>query len=841
MYFYTNIHRRGNKLLVRGYENGKRFSRKVHYEPHLFVNARNSKDAEWHTFDGKPLARMDFESMKEARSYQDQFKEVENAKIYGFNQFEYCYLNERYPGQVQYDPDLIETVNIDIEIDNKQDRREGKAMPETIQLARAVVTAITMRHRGVAYQFGCGEYTPKASHINYYRAVDEADLLKAFLKRYEKIAPDVITGWNIEEFDMIYLLRRINNLLGTDFGKKLSPWGLVSEREVELKRFNKTVLIADLVGVTQLDYLQLYQKFTYTQQETYKLDWIAHVELGKKKLDYSAYEDLYDLCNKNFPLFMEYNDIDTALVEELDKKMGFLNQVFAIAYDAHVNFADALTSVRLWDVIIYRKLYGKNIAVNPKKNTEKTEKIQGAYVKEPVPGRYRWVMSFDLDSLYPHLIMGTNISPETLIQTGKLPITVDDILNGDLLKYHDKILNENVAVAGTGYMFTREFKGFLAELMFDYYNDRKVFKRKMLDAESEYEKSKEEHLKFVISLNNNMQMAKKIQLNSAYGALSNQFFRWYDDRLAESVTLTGQVAIQYLQKHLNIFLNNKAGTDGVDFVVASDTDSIYLVLDRFVDKHFEDQSDTGKINAYLTKVAEKVIQPEIDRIFDELSEYMNSFEQKMSMKLETIADVGIWTGKKRYILNALSSEGVVYEKPKVKYKGIEIVKSSTPILIRNKLKEAVAFILTGTEDSVIKFISDFRIEHRKMPFEDIAFPRGVNGLSKYRLGDKRIPIHVRASHVYNNAVKAAKIEDRFSTIQDGDKIKFCYLKTPNPVFEDVISSPGVLPRELGLEQYLDYYTMFEKTFVGPLKSILDVMGWRTEKRANFKSKIVKKE
>lgn len=487
MFFYTNVHRRGNKLLVRGYENGKRFNRKIAYEPHLFVNARNSKDAEWHTFDGKPLVRMDFESMKEARSYQDQFKEVENAKIYGFNQFEYCYLNERYPGQVQYDPALIEVVNIDIEIDNKQDRREGLDMGGTIELARAEVTAITMRHKGTAYQFGCGEYTPKGKHINYYRAVDEADLLKAFLKRYEKIAPDVITGWNIEEFDMIYLLRRITNLLGSDYGKKLSPWGLVSEKEVELKRFNKTVKLADLVGVTQLDYLQLYKKFTYTQQESYKLDWIAHVELGKKKLDYSAYEDLYDLCNKNFPLFMEYNDIDTYLVDELDAKMGFLNQVFAIAFDAHVNFADALTSVRLWDVIIFRKLYEQKVAVNPKKNTEKTEQIQGAYVKEPVPGRYRWVVSFDLTSLYPHLIMGTNISPETLVQGDKIPVTVEDIIEGKLTAYRDQFANNNCAVAGTGYMFSRDEPGFLGQLMQSMFVERATVKKRMLKAEQELE------------------------------------------------------------------------------------------------------------------------------------------------------------------------------------------------------------------------------------------------------------------------------------------------------------------------------------------------------------------
>lgn len=347
--------------------------------------------------------------------------------------------------------------------------------------------------------------------------------------------------------------------------------------------------------------------------------------------------------------------------------------------------------------------------------------------------------------------------------------------------------------------------------------------------------------KIEVSINNNMQMGKKIQLNSAYGALSNQYFRWYDDRLAESVTLTGQVSIRFLEMKINEFLNKRLETEGVDYVIASDTDSIYLVLDRAVDKHFTDQSDLSAINAYLTKVAEKIITPEINRIFSELATYLNSYEQKMSMKLETIADTGIWTGKKRYILNALSSEGVVFEKPKIKVKGLEIVKSSTPMVVRKKLKDAVQLILTSTEESVIKFIADFRKEHQAMPFEDIAFPRGVSSVSKYRLGQKSIPIHVRASIVYNKAVKDAGIDKRFPEIQDGDKIKFCYLKLPNPLYNDVIASPGVLPRDLQMEQYIDYYTMFEKTFVGPLRSILDVCGWRTERRASLFGMIKKKE
>lgn len=477
MRFYTNIVRRGNNFLLRGYENGKRFNRKVAYKPHLFVSAKKP-DGDWKTLDGQPLIRMDFEDMKAARDFSDRYGDLGNAKVYGLTQYEYVYLNENYPGQIAYDPALIEVVNIDIEIDN-----EGLSMPETMAQAVSEVNAITMRHRGTAYQFGCGDYIPKADHIIYYKCDTEAQLLSRFLRLYEKIAPDVITGWNIEGFDMIYLARRINNLLGANYTKKLSPWGIVQEREKKDYKTGNDYPIVNLAGVTQLDYMILYKKFTYTQQESYSLNWIAHVELDKAKLDYSQYQSLYGLSRENFPLFMEYNDVDTALVEELDAKMGFLNQVYAIAYDAHVNFEDALTSVRLWDIIVYRKLASQNVAVPPKKNTEKTEQIEGAYVKEPVPGRYRWVMSFDLDSLYPHLIMGTNISPETLSSADKLPLTVEDIINGKLETQGFPILKDDVAVAGTGYMFKRNVKGFLPELMFEYYNDRKVFKKKMLAAE----------------------------------------------------------------------------------------------------------------------------------------------------------------------------------------------------------------------------------------------------------------------------------------------------------------------------------------------------------------------
>jgi DNA polymerase elongation subunit (family B) len=833
--FYTNIQPRGNVLLLRGFENGKRISRKVKYKPYLFIPT-DDPNTKYRSITGRPLAKIKFDSIKEAREFLKEYGENTNATVYGFNLFQYVYLNEAYQGTINYDSKLIRTVNIDIEVDN-----EGQTILDTIEKANCLTTAITMRYKGKAYAFGCGDYTPKDKKTTkYFKCEDEAAMLLKFLDIYKTIDPDVITGWNIEFFDVPFLVNRITNVLGREHAEKLSPWGILDEKTVEI--MGKDNQVWTPLGVTLADYLSLYKKFTYTQQESYKLDNISQVELGVGKLDYSQYDSLYDLYKKDYQLFMEYNDIDTLRVEQIDNKMGLLNQLYAIAYDAHVNYSDALTSVRLWDVHAYRKLSTLNIPVNPGQSSEKVEKFRGAYVKDPHTGRHKWCVSFDLDGLYPHIIMQDNISPEKLIDRDKLPLTCDDIRAGKLVKYREMILAENLAVAGSGHMYSREGLGFFPALMAEMYEDRKIFKGRMLAAEEEYERTKNPDLIAVISQNNNMQMAKKICLNSAYGAMGNPYFRWYDIRMAESITLTGQVVIQYTEEKMNIFFNKMLKTEGYDYVIASDTDSLYFRLDNLVKMKFGDNvPDNATVNAFLTDFSKKVITPKLKEIFQEYADYTNAYEQKMNMKLESIADTGIWTGKKHYILNVLSSEGIVYEKPKIKVKGIEIVKSSTPLVVRNKLKEAVAIILTKTEDDVIKFISDFRAEHRKLGFEDIAKPTSVSSVDKYTLNSVGIPIHSRGALIYNKALVDNGLDKRYPAIHNGEKIKYCYLKTPNPVFQNVIASPGFLPKQLGLDPYLDHYTMFEKTFMSPMKSILDAVGWKTEKRLSLREKLLKQQ
>ena len=359
-----------------------------------------------------------------------------------------------------------------------------------------------------------------------------------------------------------------------------------------------------------------------------------------------------------------------------------------------------------------------------------------------------------------------------------------------------------------------------------------------------------------ISKYKNLQLAKKVQLNSAYGALGNQYFRFFDVRMAESITLSGQLSIRWIEARMNEYLNKLLKTEGEDYVIASDTDSLYITFDRLVKQVFAkgdgvQDLDTDKVVKFLDNVAQKKIEPFIDQSYQDLADLMNAYEQKMFMKREAIADKGIWTAKKRYILNVYDNEGVRYTDPKLKMMGIETVKSSTPASCREALKKALRIIMNENEQAVQSYIADFREEFKTLPFEDVAFPRGVTDLTKYQTDGKfwndftnsgrnlefmkSTPIHVRGSLLYNHLLKQHKLEKRYESIKDGEKIKFCYLRTPNPIRQNVLSILSSLPKEFGLEDYIDYDTQFDKAFLEPLSAILNVVGWDTEKKASLEA------
>ena len=823
MKFYTNVQLVGDDFLVRGYDNGNYFQTREKFSPTLFM--KSPKKSKYKTLSGETVSPIKPGSVMECRNFMEKYSAVENVSIYGNDKYIYQYISENYPQEeIKFDVSKVRIFTIDIEVASEN------GFPTTDAVAEEIL-AITIQNYATKQivSWGQGAFVNKKENVSYINCNSEVHLLRSFLAFWTKNYPDVITGWNCNLYDIPYICGRIDRVLGQKEMRTFSPWNMV--RKGIVKIMGREHVSYTVSGIACLDYLDLYKKFTYKAQESYRLDYIAEVELGKKKLDHSEFDTFKDFYTKGWQKFIEYNIIDVELVDELEDKMKLIELALTMAYDAKVNYIDVFYQVRMWDTIIYNYLKRKNIVIPPKEENDKNERYAGAYVKEPVPGVYDWVVSFDLNSLYPHLIMQYNISPETLLEEKHPSITVNKLLKEDLTfeMYKDN------AICANGAMFRKDKRGFLPELMEKMYGDRVIFKKRMLKAKQEYEKKPTKALEKEISRCNNIQMAKKISLNSAYGAIGNQYFRYYKLANAEAITLSGQVSIRWIEQRMNRYLNKLLQTEEVDYVIASDTDSIYLNLGPLVNKLFGDESsDKTAVVGILDKICKETLEPFIEKSYQELADYVSAYDQKMSMKRENIAERGIWTAKKRYILNVWDSEGVRYEEPKLKMMGIEAVKSSTPAACRKLIKDALKMVMEGTEDEVIDFIADSRKNFRSMSPEEVAFPRSCSNPNKFHsdadIYMKGSPIHVRGSLLFNHYIKKNNLDTKYSLINNGEKIKFCYLKKPNPIHENVISFIQDFPKELGLQKYIDYDTQFDKSFVEPLKIILDAIQWKVERR-----------
>ena len=826
MRFYTNVQLIGNQFLVRGVENGKRYETRDEFFPTLFVKSK--KNAKYKTLSGDAVEAINPGTVRDCRDFYKKYEDVEGFEIYGNDRYIYQYISEKYPeDEVRFDISKIKLVTLDIEVASEQGFPDVESCTEEI-LAISIQDYTTKQ----IITWGVKPFNNKQSNVTYHHCPSEYELLSHFINYWMVDVPDVITGWNIQLYDIPYICRRLERVLGEKLKKRMSPWGLVSEGEIHL--MGRTHITFDIGGVTQLDYLDLYKKFTYKAQESYRLDYIAEVELGQKKLDHSEFDTFKDFYTKGWQKFIEYNIVDVELVDRLEDKMKLIELALTMAYDAKVNYNDVFYQVRMWDTIIYNYLKKRNIVIPPKNRTAKGEKYAGAYVKEPVPGKYDWVVSFDLNSLYPHLIMQYNISPETLRETRHPSASVEGLLKKEV------DIGGEYATCANGAQYRKDVRGFLPELMDKMYSERVIFKKKMIQAKKDYEKTPSKALEKEIARCNNIQMAKKISLNSAYGAIGNQYFRYYKLANAEAITLSGQVSIRWIENKMNQKINKILKTEEVDYVIASDTDSIYLNLGPLVERVFEGREKTSDgVVTFLNKVCETQFEPFIESSYQELADYVNAYDQKMVMARENIADRGIWTAKKRYILNVWDSEGVRYEEPKLKMMGIEAVKSSTPAPCRQMIKDALKLMMSGTEDEVIDYIDNCRKKFTSLPPEDIAFPRSVSDVVKYKsnstIYSKGTPIHVRGALLYNHYIKENKLTNKYSLIQNGEKIKFCYLKKPNIIHENIISFIQDFPKELNLDKYIDYDLQFEKSFLEPLKIILDSIGWEVEKTNTLES------
>ena len=836
--YYTNVQCFGNSILYRGIIDGKRVKQRIDYSPSLYLPSRKNPQGKFKSLTGLPLEQKEFDDVRAARDFIKQFDGLPGAPaIYGQNRFEYAYIADNNKGMVDYDQDKILIAVVDIEVGSEN------GFPDPY-LANEPITAIGIKYiNGDMVVFACGDYEKKGTEI-YIKCKDEWTLCKKFIELWQKKCPDIITGWNTKFFDIPYLINRFRKILGEDDTKKLSPWNYIGERKTNIN--GKQLIAYDMMGVASLDYIELYKWYAPggKSQESYRLDNIAQNELGEGKISYDEYDNLHSLYRLNHQKFIEYNIKDVELIVKLEDKLKLLELAVTLAYDTKSNFEDVFAQTRMWDAMTYSYLLEKDIIVPPRIIKEKDGMFEGAYVKEPQIGMHNWVASFDLNSLYPHLMMQFNISPETLIEPENYTQEMRDVLsqgvNVDKLLIKSVNLSNlsGVTITPNGQFFRTDIQGFLPRMMEEMYEDRKKFKKLMLQAKQEYENETDDSKKYEIEKRiaryDNIQLAKKVSLNSAYGALGSQYFRFYDLRMALGVTSAGQLSIRWIESKINNWMNKLLETNNVDYVIASDTDSIYLRLAEVVSKFMGERvSDKHKVIRFMDKICEDKIQPYIDKSYEELADYVKAYAQKMQMKREGLSDKGIWTAKKRYILNVYNNEGVQYAEPKMKVMGLEMVKSSTPASIREKMKESIGIMLRGTEQDIHKFIADFKVEFKKLPAEEISFPRGLNGLDKYtdavslyKLGT---PIHVKGAILYNNYLKQNNLTKKYPLIQEGEKIKFTYLKLPNHFKDMVISYPSRLPKELGLDKYIDYDVQFDKAFLDPIKVILNCLGWTTEK------------
>ena len=827
MKFYTSVLPYRGRLLVRGVNHdGSHKKYRVNYRPSLFVPS--NKESKYKTLDGRNVGKVEFQSIPDAKKWIDEYEDVSGFEYFGNTRYQYPFIADQFPDKIDWDIKQIRLITIDIECESEN------GFPDADEAIEPIISITAKEHTTKKIVvFGMNNFVNDRPDVNFVKCTTERDLIEKFKEFWLEYNPDIITGWNVKFFDMPYLMNRFRRLMGDEYILQFSPWGVVTQQSARItaKGFNKEQKYWDIMGVATLDYLDLYRKHTFVRRESYKLDYIGEIELGENKHE-NPYDTFKEFYTKDYQQFIEYNIQDVELVDKLEDRLKLIELHLTMAYEAKVNYQDCFGQVRMWDTIIFNHLKSKNIVIPANKESEKSRAYEGAYVKDPVVGFHNWIVSFDLNSLYPHLIMQYNISPETMVGYEPNRVNVENMLNqkSDLSDLDTRTITPN------GAQFRTDKQGFLPELMDKLYKERVIYKDKMAKAKALYQETGDTRLQNEISKNYNIQLARKIALNSAYGAIGNQYFKYFDVRHAEGITMAGQLTIRWIERDVNKYLNKLLKTNDEVYVVASDTDSIYIKLDSVVNKIFKDKTDNKKIVKVLDKFCEEKLQSCIDKSFSVLAKYVKAYDQKMFMKREVIANKGIWTAKKRYILNVFNEEGLNLKEPKLKIMGIEAVKSSTPAPCRVKIKEALKVIMNKDEASLIDFIENFRSHFKKLSPEDIAYPRSCNNLKKYSsskdIYQKSTPIHVKGALIYNNMLKKNKLR-KYEVIQDGDKVKFITLKEPNPIREHVISFTSKLPKEFNLHQYIDYDEMFTKSFLEPLRFIVNAIGWNFERKATL--------
>ena len=845
--FYTNVRRFGNTILHRYADgHGGRYIEPEDFSPTLFVTD-SSGNSEWKTLKGISVKPQKFENIKEARNFHEQFKDIRPDVVHGITDYDLLFIHERYTGEIDFNFNLIRRFVLDIECDVPNDA--GFPDPyETKFPINAITVYDSLKSKYYTFSTVAETYEPKIPNCVYVGCRNELQLITAFMNWWEKNYPDIVTGWNSEGFDIPYIVNRFTKLCGEEFTKRLSPWNRINARD-GTNGFGQDCVVYELLGIDSIDYIDMYKKFTLKNRESYKLGFIASIELNETKVEFDG--SLYDLARDNPEKFLDYNLQDVALILRLDQKLQLLFTVATLAYLMKVNYSDTLGTVRTWTSKVAYELFEKKMVIDAYHRQNIDTTFEAAYVKDPIKGRYGPVATLDAKSMYPHMIMLSNISPETKIEYKDCPEELKSLYRVRLIEpiedgswSGDKNLQKhNITIAGNGQMFRKDREGILPEIMAKMFAQRSAKKKEMLRLKSEKEKNyttlsknELEALEFKIKALDVLQNSLKVALNSCFGTTGNKHFPLFDLALAEAITFNGQAGIRFVSRRISEFITKLLGLkEFVDFVIYIDTDSLAVNLTPIMDKFGLDKTNIDLIQ----KIADEKISEVADAATKEYCEMLNGMWPALEFKREKICSAAIYTQKKRYILKVWDNEGVRYHEPEISVTGLETNRSSTPKFVRDALLESYELILDADEETMQNFVADFYDVFKKQDLLTIAFPRGVNDLEKYQdkvtVYKKGCPINARAALMYNSLLRKHGLENKYMKIFSGNKIKFIHIVPQNPTRENVIGFIDCLPPEFGLDTYIDYDLMFDKTFKEPLQNVLNAVGWSTEKKSSLNS------
>jgi DNA polymerase elongation subunit (family B) len=667
---------------------------------------------------------------------------------------------------------------------------------------------------------------------------DEYDLLNAFFKKYMEIQPTILTGWNVEFFDVPYLYNRACQIVGQNVANLLSPINIVQWSDFQ-NRYK-------IAGVSILDYLALYKKYTFSQRPSYRLDAIGEYEVGEKKVAYEG--TLNDLYENDLNKFVEYNLQDVKLVKKIDDKLDFIEIARGLAHLGHVPYEDVFMSSRYLEGSILVYLRKNNIIAPNKPKRDKSikiEKFAGAYVQEPQSGKHDWVYDLDITSMYPSCIMSLNISPETKL--GKIEgWNPEEFLKKDnkktysltqdgnvLNRYTETELkrmmdNEQIGIATNGVMYRSDKDGLLPALLRKWFDERVEYRKLSRKFHEEGDKEKSEYF-------DRRQYLQKVVLNSLYGVLGLPAFRFYDLDNAEAVTSTGQSLIKFTRKIGNSFYNKEL-EDTKDHCIYIDTDSVFYSALPLVKKRFPDLDvkSEDKMSKAILEIASEV-QVYLNKGYDYFAKkFCNLDKHRFDIKQEVIAKSGLFVTKKRYGLKIINDNGKKVNKMMIK--GLDTVRSSFPVAMREMLSKVLEDILMDVpKEKLDEFIINFKDSMKLMDFNKIAIPISVKGLRKYKNVDGDIfkshklgtPVHVKSALYYNDFLKYNKISRQYSGISNGDKIKWIYLKQ-NPLGLNTIAYKGYEdPIEVldFIRQYINPEKLYKQALHKKIMMLYEALGW----------------